>query len=255
MPQPDTVLITGATSGLGHALALEYAKAGRSLALTGRDKARLAGVAGEARALGADVVSRPLDVTDSAGLAAWIAEVDEARPLELVIANAGVAALSKGEETEEEARMIFRVNIQGVLNTVFPALAAMRPRRRGRIAVTSSIASFVPIPAAPAYSASKFAVRAWAEALRLSLWKEGIRVTAICPGFIRTPMTAGVHGPMPLAVDAEAAARRIVRGLRRSPARLVFPRRMLLLIRAASLLPESVQRMIADATRPGRQSS
>lgn len=255
MPQPATVLITGATSGLGRALALEYARAGRPLALTGRDRARLESVGGEARTLGADVVDRALDVTDGAALAAWIAEVDRERPLELVIANAGVAALSKDGETEEEAREILRVNVRGVLNTVFPALAAMRPRGRGRIAVMSSIASFLPIPTAPAYSASKFAVRAWAEALRLSLWREGIRVTAVCPGFIRTPMTEGVSGPMPFAVDADAAARRIARGLRRSPARLVFPRRTMLLVRAASLLPEAVQRMLAEAARPGRRAN
>lgn len=254
MAEPAAVLITGATSGLGRALALEYAREGRPLALTGRDAARLEAVADEARALGVEVEARPLDVTDGPALAAWIAEADRRHPLELAIANAGVAASFEDGETQEEAQTIFRVNVLGVIDTVLPALKAMRPRGRGRIAVMASIASFLPVPTAPAYSASKFAVRAWAEALRISLWREGIRVTAVCPGFIRTPMTSEVRGMMPFVLDADVAARRIVRGLRRSPARLVFPRRMMAFVRVAALLPEFAQRALAGAVGPERDA-
>src|SRR5690606_14084178 len=122
---------------------------------------------------------------DRAALAAWLAEVDREHPLDLVIANAGISAgTGTFGEDERQARGILAVNLDGVVNTVLAAAALMRPRRRGQIAIMSSLAGFRGFPGAPAYCASKAAVRVWGEALRGMLGRDGILVTVICPGYV-----------------------------------------------------------------------
>lgn len=157
-----SVLVTGASSGIGAALALEYAAPGVRLALCGRNAARLEEIAEGCRAKGAAVDARVLSVTDAGALAAWVAEADAAAPLDLVIANAGISAgTGDGAETAEQTRAIFAVNVDGVLNTVLPAIAPMRARRCGQFAIIASVAGFRGLPSAPAYCASKAAVKAW----------------------------------------------------------------------------------------------
>jgi short-subunit dehydrogenase len=222
---PHSLLITGASSGIGAALAEEYAGPGVTLALGGRDRARLNRTAERCRAKGADAAVRIVDVTDAAAMSAWIAEADAAHPLDLVIANAGISAGTGGDsEPADQAARIFAINLDGVRNTALPAVAAMQQRGRGRIALMSSLAGFRGLPGAPAYSASKAAVRVWGEALRGQAARSGIRISVICPGYIRTPMTAANNFPMPFLMDADRAARIIRRGLARNRARIAFPR-------------------------------
>lgn len=225
MIEPKSILITGASSGIGEALALEYAAeyaaSGVHLALSGRDRARLDAVAKRCRERGAEVDAGLHDVTDRAAMRAWIMAVDSAYPLDLVIANAGRSggSATAGGEGEEQARAIFATNFDGVLNTVWPAIDAMRARapgpggKRGQIAITSSIAGMTPLPGAPAYSTSKIAVKAYAEALHGALKPEGITVTAICPGFVASRITEQNDFPMPFFMDAPKAARFIRKGL------------------------------------------
>ncbi len=227
-PAPASILITGASSGIGAALALEFAGPGVALALTGRDEARLAAVAGACRKAGAEPRIEVLDVREREPLAAWIAEVDRAAPLELVIANAGVSAGTGGTEGDAgesvaQTRRIIATNLDGVFNTVLPAVARMRPRGRGQVAIMSSMAAFRGFPGAPAYCASKAAVRVWGEALRGELHDAGIGVSVICPGYVRSGITAVNDFPMPLLMDAERAARIIRRGLARNRPRIAFP--------------------------------
>ena len=134
------ILITGASSGIGEALAIVYAAPGVTLSLSGRNEARLAAVAEACQKRGADVHYSVCDVTDRAAMASWIATRDQAVSLDLVIANAGVSA-GIGE-SDDTTRRIFAINLDGVINTVLPALEFMRPRRRGQIALVSSLASF-----------------------------------------------------------------------------------------------------------------
>lgn len=238
MHDPRSILITGASSGLGAALAVCYAAPGRSLALTGRDAGRLGAVADAARAAGATVVTAVLDVTDAGLLAEWIGAVDAAAPVDLVIANAGVSAgTGTGREGEDQARRIFDTNLTGLLNTVLPLIGPMRARRRGQIAIMSSLASFVGLPGAPAYCASKAAVRVFGEGVRPDLAADGVTVSVICPGYIRTPMTAVNRFPMPLLMDVEPAARIIARGLARGRARIAFPWPLYALVRLLAALP------------------
>ena len=224
MIDPKSILITGASSGLGKALAKAYAGEGITLSLTGRDRGRLEAAADACRAEGAEVHAEVLDVLDRQSFAAWIKEVDARTPLDLVVANAGISAgTGGGGEGDEQANEIFAINVQGVANTIQPALDAMTRRGRGQIGIMSSLASFRGFPGAPAYCASKAAVRIWGESLRGSLHGNGVAVSVICPGYVRTPMTDVNDFPMPFLIEAEKAARIIRRGLAKNKARIAFP--------------------------------
>ena len=221
---PAAVLITGASSGLGEALAREYAEPGRFLALSGRDKGRLKNVAIACRSFGAEVEAKTVDVADRDATRRWIEKIDAGHCLDLVIANAGISSGSGGRgENETQARDIFSVNLAGVLNTVWPALTPMRERGHGQIAIISSIAAFRGLPGAPAYSASKAAVKTYGEALRGWLEPDGVRVSVVCPGFVRSRMTEGNIYPMPFIMDADKAAHIIRKRLERDKARIGFP--------------------------------
>lgn len=223
-PAPRAILITGASSGLGQALALAYAGPGVTLFLSGRDRQRLHDVADACRARQAQVHALVINVTQPAPMAAWIKECDAIRPLDLVIANAGISAgTGGGGESAEQARAIFAVNVDGVMNTVFPAMDIMRGRRHGQIAIMASLAGYRGLPGAPSYCASKAAVKAWGEGLRGHLAPDGIRVSVICPGFVTTRMTAVNKFRMPFLMDADRAARIMVKGLARNRGRIAFP--------------------------------
>ena len=237
-PEPRSILITGGSSGLGAALARSYAAPGVALALTGRDEARLSEVAHLCREAGAEVESASLSVTDGPALRDWITGFDGRHPLDLVVANAGRSAGTGGDgEGEQQTRDIFEVNLTGVLNTVLPALEGMRARGRGQVAIMASLAAFRGFPGAPAYCASKAAVRVWGESLRSHLAAEGIAVSVICPGFVKTRMTAVNRFPMPLLMEADAAAQVIRRGLARNRARIAFPWPLASLVWLIAALP------------------
>ncbi len=240
MQDPSSIVITGGSSGIGAALARCYARPGRHLAITGRDRQRLDQVAAECRSAGAEVEAAVLDVSDRAALESWLAAVDRQHPLDLVIANAGVSAGTGGfGEDDIQTRQILTVNVDGVISTVLAALALMRPRGRGQLAIMSSLAAFRGFPGAPAYCASKAAVRVWGEALRGNVAKEGLSVSVICPGYVKSRMTAVNDFPMPFLMEADKAARIIQRGLAAGKARIVFPRRLFALVWFLALLPPS----------------
>ena len=221
---PQHVLITGGSSGIGAALALAYAAPGVRLTLPGRDRARLDATAEDCRARGAEAAADVLEVSDAEAVAAWLRAADAARPLDLVIANAGIALASGlGAERAERVRRTFAVNLSGVLNTVEPAIPLMAARRAGQIAVMSSLAGFRGLPSTGAYSASKAAVKAYGEALRGELAPLGIAVSVICPGFVRSRITDANRFPMPFLMEAGRAAAIIKRGLARNRARIAFP--------------------------------
>ncbi len=248
------VLITGASSGLGAALARECAGPGVTLHLSGRDIERLGVVADECRARGAGVRPVVIDVCDAPTMAEWIAGCGR---LDLVICNAGVGAgTGDAWESADDARRVFDTNITGVLNTALPAIEVMatqEPARdgfRGHVAVVASLAAFIAGPSAPAYAASKAAVQRWAEARDGTERKRGIRMHSICPGFVRTPMTAKNPFPMPLLMDADEAARRTMAGLQVGKLRIVYPRRIYWLARAVGALPPGLLNRLLGAAPP-----
>ena len=239
MQPPRSILVTGASSGLGEALARRYAAPGIHLALTGRDETRLFSVARDLRAAGAIVLAKGVDVRDGSAMAAFVAEADAAAPLDLVIANAGISRHSADlAALEANAREIFAVNIAGVCHTLHPAIERMAARRSGQLAIVSSLASLRGMPGGAAYCASKAAVRVYGEGLRAQLVRHGIAVSVICPGFVTTRMTAGNRFPMPFLMDSTKAARLIARGLARNRGRIAFPWRLYGATLLLAALPE-----------------
>lgn len=236
-----SILITGASSGLGEALAVGLARPDVLLTLTGRDAARLSAVASACRAAGADVREALVDVRDAKGMADAVADADRRRPLDLVIANAGISAGTQGgREGGDQTRAIFAVNVDGVANTILPALDLMAPRGTGQIAIISSLAGFRGYPGAPAYCASKAAVRVWGEALRADWQSRGIRINVVCPGFVVSRMTAANDFPMPMLMDAGRATRIILRGLAADRPRIAFPLPMYAIARFVAALPQGL---------------
>ena len=214
------VLITGASSGIGEALALACADRGDRLFLCGRDAARLDAVAAACRARGATADARILDVTDEAATRDWIRACDAAAPLDRVFSNAGVAT---GPEIEPNVRRTFAVNVGGTVNVVLPAVEAMRARRCGHVVMTASIAGYGPLAGCPSYSATKSCVKTWGLSLRGHLRAEGVRVSVICPGFVRSRITDKNTCPMPFFMEADRAARIILRRVDRNVGLIAFP--------------------------------
>ncbi|MCA0245838.1 MAG: SDR family NAD(P)-dependent oxidoreductase [Proteobacteria bacterium] len=219
------IVITGASSGIGEAIALDYARPGAALALTGRDAQRLETVAAACRARGATVFAETIDVVERERFADWLKAFDDAHPVDLILANAGISIDKDNSSIDDFAviRRTFDVNVYGTLNTVEPLLDRMIARRRGQIAVVSSLAGFIGLPYSASYNASKAAVRVWGESLRYVLKKHGIGVSVICPGFVVSRMTANAPFPMPFLMSSARASAIIRRGLANDRARIAFP--------------------------------
>jgi len=240
---PNSILITGASSGIGLALAQHYAAQGTTLFLSGRDAARLEASAQSCRDLGAEVSTWVGDVTDEAGMRDWIQASDSHRPLNLVIANAGVALGSTRVSGLHQAAVdSFAINVGGVFNTVHPALEVMSLRRpyplqNAQVAVMSSVMGYAGMARSPAYSSSKATVKHYGQALRGAFAGMGIGVSVICPGYVASALTDRNASPMPFLIDADKAAKIIARGLARNKARITFPWQMVLITRLAINLP------------------
>ena len=219
------IVITGASSGIGEALAADYAAPGIVLALTGRDPKRLESVAEACRAKGAVVFAEILDSTDRVGMERWLKEFDDLHPVDLLIANAGISIDQNNPALEafHTVRRTMAVNFDGVLNTLEPLVGRMMDRRSGQIGLVSSQASFFGRPLAASYNASKAAVRVWGESVRFALAASNVGVSVVCPGFVVSRMSAETKGPKPFLVSAEKASRVIRTGLERNAPRISFP--------------------------------
>lgn len=243
------VCITGASSGLGAALAQTYARKGRHLILFGRSEKRLSDCAETCLALGATGVTlQALDIRDREAMAKALTLCDQETPISLLIANAGISGgTAGGGEEAQQIYDIFDINVTGILNSITPILPLMTARGYGQIGLVSSLAGYRGLAGAPAYSASKAAVRTYAEALRGAYRAKGVAVNAICPGFIRTPLTDQNTFKMPFLLEAEDAADRIVKGLEADKPVIAFPWPLHWAVSLFSMLPARIAGVILRA--------
>jgi len=238
-PADGIVWITGASSGIGRALALHLARRDFSVAASARDAKALADLAAEAAGAGGRILPLPLDVADRAGVAQAVARLErESGAIVTAILNAGThRPVEAGRFAAEVFDQVFRVNLFGVVNCIAAVLPGMLSRRRGTLALVSSVAAYGGLPTAAAYGASKAAVSHLAASLKLDLDALGVRVVLISPGFVDTPLTRRNRFPMPFLISAERAAECIRRGLEGRAFEIAFPRRFALLLKALNLLP------------------
>lgn len=239
-------LVTGASSGIGAAIARRLAREGRALALVGRDPARLEAVAETCRALGAGEVRVAFaDIRDRTAFVAAVAEIEAVGSVGLFVACAGILEGRRQGETVEDGATAHRVldtNLLATVDAVHAVLPGLRARRSGEIVLVASLAALAPLPDAPAYSASKAGLLSYGLGLRDALIGEGIRVVVACPGYVTSPMTARHFGPHPGEIDVDTAASRILDGLARNRALNAFPVITGCLSRLCLLVPEFLRR-------------
>ncbi len=254
MKNPKNILISGAGSGIGRALAIAYSKAGVNLFLCGRNLEKLLTTKILCEELKANVLLEVVDVCDEIAMKNWIEKIEESYELDLVIANAGISAgTAGGLESFTQIQKIFSTNLHGVLNLIHPVIEKMKERKAGQIALVSSLAGFRGLPSSPAYSASKSAVRVYGEALRGNLGKIGIEINLICPGYIKTPMTDVNDFPMPFLMTTDKATQIIKRGLEQNKSRIAFPFPLYFVVWLATLLSTKITDPIF-AKLPGKKS-
>jgi len=241
-------LVTGASSGLGRAIAIELARRGLHVHLVARRAERLDEVAARIRAGGGSATCRVADVTDRAALRAAVAAAEghAGVALDVLVANAGVAENGLGETpAAERAARVLDLNLRAAVDTIEAAAPAMVARGRGTVAAVTSLAGVRGLPGAASYCASKAGLSAYLESRALDLHASGVRVVDVRPGFVRTPMTDRNRFRMPFLMEPEAAARRAVAGILAGRRVVAFPRRLALpLALAAAALPHGLWRRV-----------
>jgi short-subunit dehydrogenase len=244
------VLVTGASSGIGRALAVELGRRGARVGLTARRAEELLKVAEEVERAGGRALALPADVRDAERMKAVAERVRERwGGVDVLIANAGMSTTTFGARLDAaEAGDVISINVVGVVNSVAAVLPDMLARGRGQLVAISSLASYRGLPKSGAYSASKAAVSTFFESLRVDLRKLGIYVTVIHPGFIRTPMTANRKRKLPFLLEADDAACRILRAVERRARTYAFPWQLAGLVRMMRHLPNALYDRIASNT-------
>ena len=235
--KPLRVIITGASSGIGAALARRYGAQGAILGLMARRRPALEQLA---RAVATTCEIYPLDVRDSAALVAAARDFTGKHGCpDIVIANAGVSLGTLSDHAEDLAAFqdVLDINVMGMVKLFQPFIGGMRARGSGALCGIASVAGYRGLPGAAAYSASKAAAISYLESLRVELRKGGIKVVTICPGYIATPMTAQNPYPMPFMMSAETAAAKIAAIIERGSSFTVIPWQMALVARALHAMP------------------
>lgn len=245
-------IITGASTGIGAALALEFSSRGHSVGLIARRPELLAELAAKIQAKGGKAAYAPADVTDRRDIAEAVQTLERSLgPCTLFIANAGIGGPTPGHKAQfDEIDRIVTVNVDGVLHSIAAVLPGMVARGAGHIAAVSSVAGFRGLPGTAAYSASKAFVTTFLESFRVDLRGRGVAVTSINPGFIETPLTAKNRFPMPFLMKADRAARIIANGLDKKKAEITFPWQMYLLMHLARMLPNWLYDMLIGRASP-----
>lgn len=234
---PGLLWLTGASAGIGRALALRLARDGWRVAASARRAEELAALQAAASGLPGEIRPYPLDVTDGAAVATCVAAIErDMGPIDLAVLNAGTHKPMPAEHfSTATLRALMEINLFGVAHGLEALLPRMIARGRGRVALVASLAGYSGLPSAAAYGASKAALINMAEAMRPELLAKGVVLQVINPGFVKTPLTDRNDFPMPFLIDAEEAAAAIGRGLKSDRFEIAFPwlfARLMKLLRA-----------------------
>ncbi len=235
-----TVFLTGASSGIGEALAIALAKKGATLGLLARREELLKDLAKKCEAAGGKARVFSCDVVDSEGVHAAADRFrDEFGHIDIMIANAGIGGNNKETRDYEPnaVKKLIDINLLGAVNAVHAVLPQMIERGSGHLVAISSLAGFRGLPKSAAYSASKAGMTAFFESVRLDVAKSGIDVTIIQPGFIRTPLTAGREKKMPFLMDLDDAIPHFIRAIEKKKKFAAFPWQLATLVRLGKIMP------------------
>jgi short-subunit dehydrogenase len=236
------VFVTGASSGIGRALALELGRRGARVGLLARRAEALVELAGEVERAGGEALALTADVRDADEVKKAAERLRERwGRIDVLVANAGMSTTTAGTDLDAgEACEVIAINVNGVVNSVAAVLPSMIERGEGQLVAISSLAAYRGLPKSGAYSASKAAVSTLFESLRVDLVKSGIDVTVIHPGFIRTPMTAGRKKRLPFLLEVDDAALRILRAIERRARTYAFPWQLATIVRLLKYAPGSL---------------
>ena len=248
---PKTIVITGASSGIGAALAVAYAAPKKHLLLIARHQHRLEEVAQRCIAQGATVITQVIDVTHRAEMSVWLQAQDDCTPIDLVIANAGCSSTQLSEHYQDlcsiEAKL-WEVHLQGTLYTIHPIVERMHQRKQGQVAIMSSLNAFVPTASSTSYGAAKSALLHYGLSLRGRLSKSNIHVSVICPGWVDSKLTRLNKHPMPMKLTSVKAAEIIIAKLQANKAVIAFPQPMRWVTRLYHCLPSFIRAYITAKT-------
>lgn len=251
-PIKEIAWITGASSGIGRALALKMAEAGYHVVASARREGELHTLAQEGRAKGGIVDVVPLDTTDHDAVARAVAHIERTiGPVAIAVFCAGTYEKVLARDVSvARARPVYELNLMGTLACLEAVMPAMGARKSGRIAIVASLAGYFGLPSSAVYGASKAALINMAEALRPELLLQGIKLQIVNPGFVKTPLTAKNDFPMPFLMQADDAAQAFLDGLRSDRFEITFPRRFSLILRLLQMLPYGLSLWLTSKTMP-----
>ena len=241
-PRDGIVWITGASAGIGKALALQLAAEGFDIAATARSEDKLAALVDEAKALPGHIHSFVGDVTDELGMAAMVDAIEATHgPISLAVFNAGNYYPTAGEALNiENFRKTYEINLFGVMNGLVPVVEKMKAYGQGQVVLVASVSGYSGLPAASAYGASKAAINNMAESLKFDFDKMNIRIQVVNPGFIDTPLTEKNDFEMPALMPVDKAAKAMADGIRNGGFEITFPRRFTYVLKLLRMLPHPV---------------
>lgn len=244
----QVVFITGASSGIGSGLAIELGRRGATLGLLARRADVLGEMAKEVESAGGQALALPADVRNPDAVRA---AADKLRArfgrIDLLVANAGVGATTDAKDLRpNDVADVININVLGAVNSATAVIPEMVQRGQGHLVAISSLAAYRGLPKSGAYCASKAALSAFFESLRLDLRNTGVDVTIIHPGFIKTPLTAGRQAQMPFLMELDTAVKKIVRAIELRRKSYAFPWQLASIVRAGLLFPNALYDRIAS---------